>query len=105
MDVARLSFSFSHGGAEENVSAYALVREASDAAGRAVGVLADLQGPKIRLGLFEGGSAFLEAGSSFTVTTETSNGIGDTWDRGVRNCSGRWAVLSPSGHDCYTPSS
>ncbi|MGH9157489.1 MAG: hypothetical protein ACRD1K_17015 [Acidimicrobiales bacterium] len=25
--------------------------------------------------------------------------------RGVTNCSGRWAVLSPSGHDCHTPSS
>jgi len=39
------------------------VREASDATGRRVGILADLQGPKIRLGRFEGGSASLESGA------------------------------------------
>lgn len=74
MDVARLNFS--HGSREEHAEVYGRVREASDAAGRAVGILADLQGPKIRLGCFEGGSAFLEPGSLFTVSTEPSEGHG-----------------------------
>ncbi len=68
MDVARLNFS--HGTHEEHAASYRLVREASDASGHSVGILADLQGPKIRLGCFEGGSAFLESGSLFTVTSE-----------------------------------
>jgi pyruvate kinase len=68
MDVARLNFS--HGTHEEHAASYRFVRDASDATGHSVGILADLQGPKIRLGRFEGGSAFLESGSLFTVTSE-----------------------------------
>ena len=48
MDVARLNFS--HGEHAEHERIYRLVREAADSEGRAVGILADLQGPKIRLG-------------------------------------------------------
>jgi pyruvate kinase len=66
MDVARLNFS--HGTREEHAAVYGKVREASDAAGKAVGILADLQGPKIRLGRFSEGFAVLEEGSVFTVT-------------------------------------
>ena len=72
MDVARLNFS--HGTQGEHASLYAAVRRASDESGRAVGVMADLQGPKIRLGRFEGGAAVLEPGSTFTVTTEPGFG-------------------------------
>lgn len=72
MDVARLNFS--HGTHEDHAEVYERVRAASDATGRAVGVLADLQGPKIRLGTFEGGVAVLEPGSVFTVTTEARQG-------------------------------
>jgi len=68
MDVAR--FNFSHGTHEEHLARYRAVREASDATGRAVGVLADLQGPKIRLGLFKGGHAVLEDGQEFVITTD-----------------------------------
>jgi pyruvate kinase len=67
MDVARLNFS--HGTREEHAAVYGRVREASDAAGRAVGILADLQGPKIRLGRFAGGFAVLETGAMLTVST------------------------------------
>jgi pyruvate kinase len=67
MDVARLNFS--HGSHQEHADIYGKVREASDAAGRAVGIMCDLQGPKIRLGRFDGGFAVLEPGSVFTVTT------------------------------------
>lgn len=53
MDVARMNFS--HGDYDDHKVAYERVRVASDATGRAVGVLADLQGPKIRLGRFASG--------------------------------------------------
>jgi pyruvate kinase len=72
MDVARLNFS--HGTREEHAEIYGRVREASDATGRAVGIFADLQGPKIRLGRFDGGYAVLEPGSTFTVTAEEPHG-------------------------------
>ena len=48
MDVARLNMS--HGDQADHLRRYNLVRKASDAAGHAVAILADLQGPKIRLG-------------------------------------------------------
>ncbi|GAA1482970.1 pyruvate kinase [Gordonia sinesedis] len=51
MDVARLNFS--HGTHDDHQKVYDRVRKASDASGKAVGILADLQGPKIRLGKFE----------------------------------------------------
>jgi len=72
MDVARLNFS--HGSREEHAAIYGRVREASDASGRAVGILVDLQGPKIRLGTFDGGFAVLETGSVFTVTARGPHG-------------------------------
>ncbi|MEC9323457.1 MAG: pyruvate kinase, partial [Actinomycetota bacterium] len=50
MDVARLNFS--HGDYPDHEANYKRVRSASDITGRAVGILADLQGPKIRLGRF-----------------------------------------------------
>ncbi len=53
MDVARLNFS--HGTHEDHRRVYKMVREAADEVGRAVGILADLQGPKIRLGRFATG--------------------------------------------------
>jgi len=68
MDVARLNLS--HGTHEDHAAAYAHVRRASDEAGRAVGILADLQGPKIRLGTFPGGPVTLARGAAFTITTE-----------------------------------
>jgi pyruvate kinase len=68
MDVARLNFS--HGTPEEHRAACAAVRAAAATTGRAVAVLADLQGPKIRLGTFAGGSAVLEAGREFVLTTD-----------------------------------
>jgi pyruvate kinase len=67
MNVARLNFS--HGTHEEHAKLYRLVREASDESGRAVGILGDLQGPKIRLETFARGPALLETGAEFTITT------------------------------------
>src|SRR2546423_15607698 len=65
MDIARLNFS--HGDREEHAAAYSHVRAASDAAGRAVGVLADLQGPKLRIGGLLGGVALLAGGARVPI--------------------------------------
>ena len=67
MDIARLNFS--HGDHAAHAELYHRVRAASDAAGRAVGILADLQGPRIRLGEIAGGRATLERGAEFVITT------------------------------------
>ena len=72
MDVARLNLS--HGSHEDHREAYLAVREASDATGRGVGILVDLQGPKIRLGTFAEGPVLLEPGEEFIVTTENVPG-------------------------------
>ena len=66
MDVARLNFS--HGEHADHEANYRWVRKASDESGRAVGVLADLQGPKIRLGRFiEGRHVWAEGDRVVTV--------------------------------------
>ena len=67
MDVARLNMS--HGSHEDHAEAYRLVREASDSSGHGVGIFADLQGPKIRLGTFADGPVTLERGQAWTITT------------------------------------
>ncbi|MGX1129859.1 pyruvate kinase [Streptomyces glaucescens] len=68
MDVAR--FNLSHGGHAEHEERYHRVRKAADETGRSVGILADLQGPKIRLGRFTEGPVLLERGDTFTITVE-----------------------------------
>ncbi|WP_053912617.1 pyruvate kinase [Streptomyces sp. TP-A0875] len=68
MDVAR--FNFSHGTHAEHEERYHRVRKAADESGRSIGTLADLQGPKIRLGHFAEGPVLLERGDTFTVTVE-----------------------------------
>lgn len=68
MDVARLNLS--HGSYAEHEERYREVRKAGDEVGRAVGVLVDLQGPKIRLGTFASGPVTLAEGEVFTITTE-----------------------------------
>jgi len=69
MDVARINRS--HGRPEEHEAVYHGVRAAAKAADRNVAVLVDLQGPKIRLGRFEGDQKYyLNVGDVFTITTE-----------------------------------
>jgi pyruvate kinase len=75
MDIARLNFS--HGDRHEHAAAYAHVRAASDAAGRAVGVLADLQGPKLRIGGLLGGVALLAGGSRLMISVGRATGTAD----------------------------
>ena len=68
MDVAR--FNLSHGDHDMHREVYDRVREVAADLGRGVGVLADLQGPKIRVGRFEEGPVRLGFGDVFTITTE-----------------------------------
>ena len=75
MDVARINRS--HGEPEEHEELIRLVREAAKAAGRAVAILVDLQGPKIRLGRFVEGKHDLATGDVFTITTEDVPGTKD----------------------------
>ncbi len=72
MDVARLNMS--HGDYPEHEQRLALVRQAAQDSGKAVGVLADLQGPKIRLARFANGRETLEKGATFTITTDDIEG-------------------------------
>ena len=65
VDVVRLNFS--HGTAQDHIDRARMVREAAKAAGRAVAVMADLQGPKIRVGKFENGKIQLINGASFVL--------------------------------------
>ena len=68
MNVARLNMS--HGEHAVHAESYANVRRAAKELGRGVGIVADLQGPKIRLGRFADGPVMLENGAEFTITTE-----------------------------------
>ena len=67
MNVARINRS--HGVAEDHERVINRVRRAADQSGRAVAVLVDLQGPKIRLDNFAEGPQFLDVGDVFTITT------------------------------------
>ena len=67
MDVARINRS--HGKAEEHEAVISRVRKASATSGRAIAVLVDLQGPKIRLETFQDGPQELKIGDTFTITT------------------------------------
>jgi pyruvate kinase len=65
VDVVRLNFS--HGKAQDHIDRASMVREAAAICGREVAIMADLQGPKIRIGKFENGKINLENGSKFIL--------------------------------------
>ncbi|WBB80079.1 pyruvate kinase [Micromonospora sp. WMMD882] len=75
MDVARLNFS--HGSHADHEAVYRLVREAAEASGRPVAVLADLQGPKIRLGRFADGPHEWRTGDAVVITSDDVLGTRD----------------------------
>ncbi len=72
VDVVRLNFS--HGSAEDHVRRADLVREACRKTGRTVGIMADLQGPKIRIGKFKEGRITLKAGDGFILDADCELG-------------------------------
>ncbi|MET0293678.1 MAG: pyruvate kinase [Phenylobacterium sp.] len=71
-DVFRVNFS--HGAHEDHGKTIAAVRAAEAKVGRALGVLADLQGPKLRLGAFDGGAVALKAGQRFRLDMSDAPG-------------------------------
>jgi pyruvate kinase len=81
MNMARLNLS--HGSYEEHQARLDSVREAAKEAGKAVAILVDLQGPKIRLARFENGPHDLARGDIFTITTDdvpgTKERVGTTY--------------------------
>ncbi len=68
VDVVRLNFS--HGKAQDHIDRARMVREAAAAAGKEVAIMADLQGPKIRVGKFEGGKIELVPGAKFVLDAD-----------------------------------
>jgi pyruvate kinase len=78
VDVVRLNFS--HGTANDHLKRAELVREICRKGGRTVGVMADLQGPKIRVGKFREGKVTLKAGDPFVLDADLelgdANGVG-----------------------------
>ena len=72
VDVVRLNFS--HGKAQDHIERARLVREAASICGIEVAIMADLQGPKIRVGKFENGKVQLEKGARFILDAECESG-------------------------------
>ena len=72
VDVVRLNFS--HGRASDHVENARRVRECAKSLGREVAVMADLQGPKIRIGKFADGKVRLEPGQTFILDAECEHG-------------------------------
>ncbi len=68
LNVARLNFS--HGNHAEHLARINLVRKISKKLGKPMAVLADLSGPKIRIGEFKDGKIFLKKGAKFTLTVK-----------------------------------
>src|SRR5688500_7708251 len=75
MDVARLNFS--HGERDVHLKTLQIVRAEAEKRDRAVAILLDVQGPKIRVGRFADGQVELKAGQTFVITTDPSV-IGDS---------------------------
>ena len=72
VDVVRLNFS--HGSAQDHLDRARLVREIGRSLSREVGIMADLQGPKIRVGKFADGKVTLEPGQRFVLDAECELG-------------------------------
>jgi pyruvate kinase len=79
VNVVRLNFS--HGKAQDHIDRAVMVREVAKRAGREVAIMADLQGPKIRVGKFAEGKVMLEPGAKFVMDASRTelgdvNGVG-----------------------------
>jgi pyruvate kinase len=90
VDVFRLNMS--HGSHDEIAKRHAIIREIEQASGRPIGILADLQGPKLRVGRFAGGSVMLERratrpGCSFRIrrSSRHSNPAPACWSMTARS--------------------
>jgi len=99
MDMARLTLS--HGSYEEHQARLDSVRDAAKKAGKAVAILVDLQGPKIRLARFENGPHDLARGDIFTITTDdvpgTKERVGTTYKGLPGDCKAGDRILIDDG--------
>ena len=99
MNMARLNLS--HGSYEEHQGRLDRVRAAAKEAGKAVAVLVDLQGPKIRLARFENGPHELARGDIFTITTDdvpgTKERVGTTYKGLPGDCKAGDRILIDDG--------
>ena len=75
MDVVRLNMS--HGDHDWHAATFERVRKVGEEAGRHIGVIMDLQGPRIRVGELEGGSVELRAGTECTITSQEAAGTAE----------------------------
>jgi pyruvate kinase len=71
-DVFRLNFS--HGSHEDHQKRYELIREIEQETNRPIGILMDLQGPKLRVGTFAGGSVELKTGGTYRLDLDKAQG-------------------------------
>ncbi len=81
LDFVRMNFS--HGSAEDHINRANAVRELSLKTGRLVGILADLQGPKIRIARFKDTKVFLEEGQNFALDINLDPTAGDNTQVGI----------------------
>lgn len=80
-NVVRLNFS--HGSHQDHIDRAILVRKIANELGKSVGILADLQGPKIRIARFTDGKIHLNEGDSFALDAEFDESAGDQTQVGV----------------------
>jgi pyruvate kinase len=80
VDVVRLNFS--HGTAQDHINRAKLVRECAQRVGKPVALMADLQGPKIRVGKFSEGKVMLENGAAFVLDGDRTE-LGDVHGVGL----------------------
>jgi pyruvate kinase len=99
MNMARLNLS--HGSHEEHQKRLDLVRSAAKKANKAVAILVDLQGPKIRLGKFSSGPHELSRGDTFTITTDdiagTKEKVGTTYKGLPGDCKAGDTIMIDDG--------
>ena len=81
IDVVRLNFS--HGSAQDHIDRANSVRELSIKTGRRVGILADLQGPKIRIARFKDSKVSLKEGQDFALDINLDENAGDNTQVGI----------------------
>lgn len=81
VDVVRLNFS--HGTREQHMQTAQIVRSTAQKLNRSVGILVDLQGPKIRIERFKAGQVHLSEGQSFIIDTQLDRNSGDETRVGV----------------------
>jgi pyruvate kinase len=81
VNVVRLNFS--HGTADEKRKIVALVRQAAKEVGKIVGILGDLQGPKIRVAKFKNGKVILQENAEFILDANLAKDAGDETAVGI----------------------